>query len=106
MTNRPLTTIAHNRLTQAIGIFRSGGQVSSLCHQVSSLCHLVVAPLRLQQAIAKKNNQEISLKYHAVIDIIRPVVRPPCPRSDRRKFGRIYQRFCFAHRPRFAVPSI
>jgi hypothetical protein len=99
MTNRPLTTIAHNRLTQAIGIFRSSGQVSSLCH-------LVVAPLRLQQAIAKKNNQEISLKYHAVIDIIRPVVRPPYSRSDRRKFGRIYQRFCFAHRPRFAVPSI
>jgi hypothetical protein len=99
MTNRPLTTIARNRLTQAIGIVRSSGQVSSFRH-------LVVAPLCLQQAIAKKNNQEISLKYHVVIDIIRPVVRPPYPRSDRRKFGRIYQRFCFAHRPRFAVPSI
>jgi hypothetical protein len=99
MTNRPPAATTRNRLAQAIGIFRLSGQVSSFCH-------LAIGSLYLQQAIAKKNNQEILLKYHAVIDIVRPVVRPLYPRSDRRKFGRIYQRFCFAHRPRFAVPSI
>jgi hypothetical protein len=90
---------ATGRLTQAIGI--SSLREPSFIRLPSSCGRLC-----LQQAITKKNNQEISLKYHAVIDIVGRVVRPPYPRSDRRKFGRIYQRFCFTRSLRFAAPSI